>query len=152
MVIGINSTKDAIFIAETSGVGVAFEVEKITRLQFELSGSSDLADLLKNLKTLLAALRDQECDTVAILCCSAGQYGSSLEAVKAEAVVQLAAHECGFTVVGIKPQSLKSALGCEKGEQWQAKSKELFNGEGTHKYWTQGANGAAAAAYKGANK
>ena len=151
MVIGINSTKDAVFIAETSGNGDTFNVEKIARLQFELSGASDLADLLKTLKTLLASLRDQESETIAVLCCSAGQYGSSIEAVKAEAVVQLAAHECGFTVVAVKPQSLKSALGCDKGEQWQAKSKELFNGDGTHKYWSQGANGAAAAAFKAAN-
>ena len=150
MVIGINSTKDAIFIAETSGAGEAFDVKKITRLQFELSGASDLVDLLKTLKTLLANLRDQECETAAILCCSSGQYGSSIEAVKAEAVVQLAAHECGFTVAAVKPQSLKSALDCEKGEQWQAKSKELLNADGIHKYWSQGANGAAAAAYKAA--
>lgn len=152
MVIGINSTKDAIFIAETLGAGNTFEVQKITKLQFELGGATDLADLLKNLKTLLASLRDQECTTLAILCCSSGQYGSSIEAVKAEAVVQLAAHECGFTLVDVKPQSLKSALGCENGEKWQAKSKEMFNAEGAHKHWSQGANGAAAAAFKAAKK
>ena len=68
--------------------------------------------------------------------------------MKAEGVVQLAAHEHGFTIVSVKPQGLKSALGCGSGEQWQAKSKELFNADGDHKYWSQGANGAAAAAYK----
>ena len=89
MVIGINSTKDAIFIAETSGDGGTFQVEKVTRLQFEIPGAADVADLLKNLKTLLASLRDPERETVAILCCSSGQYGSSIEAVKAEAVVHI---------------------------------------------------------------
>ena len=151
MIIGINSTKDAIFIAETSGAADEFEVQKITRLQFELNSASDLVDLLKNLKTLLAALHDEDCEMCAILCCSSGQYGSSLEAVKAEALVQLGAHDCGFTVVAVKPQSLKTALGCENGEKWQTKAKEMFNGNGAHKHWSQGANGAAAAAFKAAN-
>lgn len=150
MIIGINSTKDAVFIAETLGDGDAFEVQKVTRLQFKLSAASDLADLLKNLKTLLAALRSEDCQTCAILCCSSGQYGSSLEAVKAEAIVQLAANECGFRLVDVKPQSLKSALGCDNGEKWQAKSKDMFNADGAHKHWTQGANGAASAAFKAA--
>ena len=148
MLIGINATKEAIYIAETCGAGETFGVEKITKVQFVLNDASDLADLFQTIKTLLAAYRDQQCDTIAILSCCAGRYPSSIEAVKAEAVIQLAGHEQEFTIVPVKPQSLKSVLGCGQGEQWQAKSKELFNADGAHKYWSQGANGAAAAAYK----
>jgi Holliday junction resolvasome RuvABC endonuclease subunit len=151
VVIGINSTQDAIYIAETSGSDEAFAVDKITRLQYELSEAAHISDLLKNLKAILAALRTQQPDTIALLCCSSGKFGSSIEAIKAEAIVQLAAHECGFTVIEVKPQSLKSALGCAKDEKWQGKSKELFNPDGLHQYWSQGANGSAAAAYKAAS-
>ena len=148
MLVGVNATKDAIFIAETGDDDCQFVVTKITRLQFQIATSEDLAELLKNLKTLLGSLVDDEPGTIALLCCSSGQYGSSVEAVKAEAMAQLAAHEMNISVTPVKPQSLKSALGCAATEKWQARSKELLNPDGQHKHWSEGANGAAAAAYK----
>lgn len=150
MIIGINTTKDAVFIAETVNAREDFEVKNVTRLQFALDDTDAVADLLKNLKTILASLKSDETSVVAILCCCSGQYGSSIEAVKAEAIAQLAGHDVGLDVVSIKPQSLKAALGCEVGEKWQMRSKQLFNSAGLHKYWTQGADGAAAAAFKAA--
>jgi hypothetical protein len=149
MLVGVNATKDAIFIAETCDDDGEFTISKITRLQFQLASAEDLHELLKNLKTLFASfVGDAEPGTIALLCCPSGQYGSSVEAVKAEAMAQLAAHEMGISVIPIKPQSLKSALGCAATEKWQARSKELLNPQGQHKHWSNGANGAAAAAYK----
>jgi hypothetical protein len=147
MIIGINATKDAVYIAETSGDAATFQLEKITRFRIELASASDLAELLKNLKTLFSSVGDDKAD-IAVLCCSSGRYGSSVEAVKAEAIAQLAAHDTGLNVVPIKPQSLKSALGCAAGQTWQARSKEPMNATAIHKHWADGANGAAAAAYK----
>lgn len=74
-----------------------------------------VAELLKNLKTILACFKNGEKTIVAILCCSSGPYGSSVDAVKAEAVAQLAAHDVGLEVVSIRPQSLKTALECVLG-------------------------------------
>jgi len=150
MILGVNTTKDAVFVAETFNDRDEFEVRKITRLRFVLSDAEAIAELLKNLKTILACFKNGEKTVVAILCCSSGQYGSSVEAVKAEAVAQLAAHDVGFEVISIKPQSLKKALECASGQKWQARAKELFNSDGLHKYWTQGADGAAAAAFRAA--
>jgi hypothetical protein len=147
MIVGINATKEAVFIAETTGNRENFTIAKITRLQFGLACVQDMAELLRNLKILLAALAP-EMPTVALLCCSSGQYGSSLEAIKAETLAQLAAHECGYEVMEVKPQSLKSTLNCAKAEKWQSKAKDMFNSAGNHKHWAQGANGAVSAAYK----
>ncbi|HMP82821.1 MAG TPA: hypothetical protein PKA41_08990 [Verrucomicrobiota bacterium] len=55
MIIGINTTKNAAFIAETSDEKNQFEVQKVTRLQYELSGALELEDLYKTLKTILVA-------------------------------------------------------------------------------------------------
>ena len=138
-------------MAETLNGRDEFEVRKITRLQFALNDAQAVAELLKNLKTILACFKNGEKTVVAILCCSSGQYGSSVDAVKAEAIAQLAAHDVGLEVVSIRPQSLKAALECAASQKWQARSKELFNPSGLHKYWTQGADGAAAAAFKAAS-
>src|SRR2546429_6174922 len=110
MIIGINTTKDAVFVAETFNGSDEFEVRKITRLQFVLNDAQAVAELLKNLKTILACFKNGEKTVVAILCCSSRQYGSSVDAVKAEAVAQLAAHDVGLEVASIRRQSLKAAL------------------------------------------
>lgn len=143
-IIGINSTKDAIFVAETLNADGHFQVTKVLRVQFEIQQASDLYDLLQNFSTILS----RDVISVAILKCSGGQYGASVEAIKAEAIVELTAHQKGLPISMITPQSLKKALACGSGEKWQDKSKLMFNSEGEHKYWAQGANGAVCAAYK----
>lgn len=148
MIIGINTTKDAIFVAETRIQNDQFEVSKIHRLQFELIKAGDLSHLLQSITTVLSQKAGSPARTIAILKCSGGQHGSSVEAIKAEAIVQLAADQNNLSVVLVAPQSLKKILECGSGQKWQKKSKLMFNPAGEFKYWTQGANGAVCAAYK----
>ncbi len=148
MNIGVNATKDAVFFAETHGCGQQFVVASIRRIKFQLQAANDLNDLLHNISTVLDHDVQDAPVSVAILKCSGGQYGSSVEAIKAEAIAELAAVQKGLTVTGVAPQSLKKALGCIAGQKWQDRSKQIFNVDGQHSYWAQGANGAVAAAFK----
>lgn len=147
MIFGVNATKEAIFIVETHGTGQQFSVAKVRRIRFQLEKSADLADLLQNISTVFDHDFSSEV-AVAVLKCSGGQYGSSVEAIKAEAITELAAVQKALRVTEIAPQSLKKALGCAAGEKWQERAKQLFNASGEHSYWSQGANGAASAAFK----
>ena len=84
---------------------------------------------------------------MAILRRSGGRFGSSVGAIKAEAVTELAAFQKGLPVVGVAPQSLKKALGCAKGVKWRAMAKLKFNKNDQHKHWAQGVDGAVSVAY-----
>jgi Holliday junction resolvasome RuvABC endonuclease subunit len=148
MIIGINATKDAIFVAETRNADGQFLVSRVLRVQFEIQQAGDLSDLLQNISTILNRDAGSTVSSVAILRCSGGQFGASVEAIKAEAIVELSAHQKGLPISMVAPQSLKKALVCGSGEKWQDKSKLMFNSDGQHKYWSQGANGAVCAAYK----
>jgi len=86
--------------------------------------------------------------TLALLGSSSGRFKSSLEAIKAEAITELAAAESALPIVKVTAASLKKALGCATGQKWQARAGERFNGTGRHKNWSQGAAGAVAAALK----
>ena len=79
---------------------------------------------------------------------SSGRFKSSIEAIKGEAITELAAAESGLLVVRVTAASLKKVLGCAPGQKWQARAEERFNPAGRHKNWSQGAAGAAAAALK----
>ena len=92
--------------------------------------------------------RQSRRSTIALLASSSGRFKSSVEAIKAEAITELAAAKSGLTVVRVTAASLKQALGCATGQKWQARAAELFNPTGRHKNWSQGAAGAAAAALK----
>jgi hypothetical protein len=151
MIIGINCTKNEVALAQTSDTRKDFNVFDIKRYEFALKGAGDCADLHANLKTLLAAIAKKGKCRAVILSCSTGSHGSSLEAIKAEAIVELVCHVLQINVTHVKPQSLKSALGCSSKEKWQAKSKELFNRDGKFKYFNKGSDGAVAAAYKDAS-
>ena len=148
MILGVNATKEAIFVAETEGVGEDFVASTVRRIQFRIERANDLADLLQSVSTILHRGPDSTVLTIAILKCSDGPYGSSVEAIKAETIVELAAIQKGLSIVGVAPQSLKKALGCATGVKWQERAKQLFNATGQHSYWSQGANGAVSAAFK----
>ena len=150
MIFGVNATKDAIFIAETHVAGQQFSVAKVRRIKFQIGKPSDLADLLQNISTVFDHDSQSSEVAVAILKCSGGQYGSSIEAIKAEAVAEVAAVQKALPVTEVAPQSLKKALGCAAGEKWQERSKQLFNANGKHRHWSQGANGAVSVAFKAA--
>lgn len=150
MILGINATKEAIFVAETHGAGQQFSVAKIQRIKFQIGKATDLADLLSNIATLLNRHTSDSGVSASVLKCFGGQYGSSVEAIKAEAISELAAVQNGLSVKEVTPQSLKKALNCIAGEKWQECVKRMFNSDNRHNYWSQGANGAVAAAFKAA--
>jgi hypothetical protein len=90
--------------------------------------------------------------TIALLGSSSGRFESSVEAIKAEAITELAAAESGLPVVRVTAASLKKALGCATSEKWHARAQERFNPAGRQKNWSHGAAGAAAAALKVAER
>ena len=90
--------------------------------------------------------------TIALLGSSSGRYKSSVEAIKAEAITELAAAERGLPVARVTAASLKKVLGCATGQKWQARAEERFNPTGRYKHWSHGAAGAAAAALKVASE
>ena len=86
--------------------------------------------------------------TIALLKCSSGRFGSCLEAIKGEAITELAAFQKGLRVIKVAPQSLKRALGCAADQKWRDRAAELFNPDGNRRNWSKGAVGAVAVAFK----
>jgi hypothetical protein len=68
--------------------------------------------LLQTLITLFDRRGKGAGSLIALLKCSSGRFGSCLEAIKGERMVELAASQRGLRVVKIAPQSLKKTLGC----------------------------------------
>jgi hypothetical protein len=148
MIIGLNTTKKAVFIAETHGAGKTFVVDKVRRVEFQFRQAGDLAELLQNLSTILGRHAKRAGCSIALLKCSGGRFSSGLESIKSEAVAELAAFQTGLPIYGVAPQSLKKALGCATGQKWRERAKQLFNKKGVHDPWPKGLDGAIAAAYK----
>jgi Holliday junction resolvasome RuvABC endonuclease subunit len=140
----VNATKGAVFLVQTERNGGEFVVKEELRIQHAFSSAADLLELMKSLMTTFELLQPE--DRVAILKCSGGQYGSSVQAIKAETIAELAAVQKDVEVIEIAPQSLKKALGCG-GDHWRKAAHEMFNKDGKHKYWKQGMDGAFCAAY-----
>ena len=80
--------------------------------------------------------------------CSSGRFGSCFEAIKGEAITELAAFQKGLRIVKVAPQSLKKTLGCVVEQKWRDRAAELFNPDGKRRNWSKGAAGAVAAAFK----
>ena len=148
MIFGVNTTKKAVFIAETHGTGKTFAVDRVRRVSFQLRQASDLADLLNNLSAILGHKAKRANRSVAILKCSGGRFSSALEAIKAEAVAELAAFQNRLPVIEVRPQSLKKALGCATDQKWRDRATQMFNKNDAHEFWTKGLDGAISAAYK----
>jgi hypothetical protein len=148
MIFGVSPTKDAVVIAHTSGSGETFAIKSITAIHFQTGSGGDLTALLHRLVGIFDRDGKSRRSTIALLGSSSGRFKSSVEAIKAEAVAELAAAQSGLPVVRVTAASLKQALGCATGQKWQARAVELFNPTGRHKNWPHGASGAAAAALK----
>ncbi len=146
MILGISTTKSAIIIAETKGAGDKFVIKSIRPIPFQVCSGDDLTELLQSLVTLFD--RKGVGSVIALLKCSSGRFGSCLEAIKGEAMVELAAAQRGLRVVKVAPQSLKKALGCKTDQKWRDRAAELFNPKGKLKNWSKGAAGAVAVAFK----
>jgi len=148
MIFGVNPTKDAVVIAQTTGSGETFAITSITSIEFQACSGDDLRELLQRLVVLFGRGGTSARSTIALLASSSGRFKASVEAIKAEAVTELAAAESSIPVVKVTAASLKKVLGCATGQKWQARAGERFNPTGRHKNWSQGAAGAAAAALK----
>jgi hypothetical protein len=148
MILGINATKSSVVIAETKGAGDKFALMTIRPILFQIGCGDDLAELLRTLGALFDRKSNGAGLIIALLKCSSGRFGSCLEAIKSEAMIELAAFQHGLRVVKVAPQSLKKALGGAADQKWRDRAAELFNPHGKHRNWSEGAAGAVAVAYK----
>ena len=148
MIFGVAATKTAVVIAETKGTGEKFAITAIKPVPFEVQSGDNLAELLQSLTSLFDRSGRGASPTIALLKCSSGRFGSCLEAIKGEAITELAAFQKGLRVVKVAPQSLKKTLGCAAEQKWRDRAAELFNPDSKHRNWSKGAAGAVAVAFK----
>jgi ethanolamine utilization protein EutA (predicted chaperonin) len=148
MIFGVSSTKNAVVIARATGSGETFSITSIRAIEFRARSGNDLKELLQRLVVIFHRGGKRRRSTIALLASSSGRFKSSVEAIKAEAITELAAAESGLPVVRVTAASLKKALGCATGQKWQACAGERFNPTGRLKNWSNGAAGAGAAALK----
>jgi hypothetical protein len=147
MIFGVSPTRNAVVIAQATGSSETFSIRTIRTIEFQARSGSDLKELLERLVAIFDGGKRRR-STVALLGSSSGRFKSSVEAIKAEAMAELAAAQSGLPVVRVRAASLKKVLGCASGEKWQACAGARFNPKGRHKNWSQGAAGAGAAALK----
>ena len=148
MIFGVNPTKDAVVIALATGSGQTFVIKSIRSLRFQARSGDGLNELLQRLVVIFDLSGTSRRSTIALLGSSSGRFKSSVEAIKGEAITELAAAKSGIPVVRVTAASLKKALGCAPGQKWQARAEERFNLGSSRKNWSPGAVGAAAAAFK----
>ena len=147
MIFGVSPTKNAVVIAQATGSRGTFSIQSIRAIEFGARSGGELQELQQRLVVIFK--RDgKRRSTMALLASSSGRFKSAVDAIKAEAIAELAAAECGLPVVKVTAASLKKVLGCATGEKWQACAGERFNPTGRHKNWSPGAAGAVAAALK----
>ena len=129
-------------------MGDKFVVTAIRPVSFQVRSGDDLAELLQSLIAVFDRKGKGAGSVIALLKCSSGRFGSCLEAIKGEAMVELAAAQRGLRVVKVAPQSLKKTLGCATDQKWRDRAAELFNPDGKRRNWSKGAAGAVAVAFK----
>ena len=122
MIFGVSATKDAVVIAQTTGSGETFAIKSITSIEFQTRSGDDLRELLQRLVVLFDRGGKSARSTIALLASSSGRFKASVEAIKAEAVTELAAAERGIPVVKVTAASLKKVLGCATGQKWQTRA------------------------------
>ncbi len=148
MLFGVNATRSAVVVAGTKGAGDKFHITTIRPIPFQVRSGDDLAVLLQSLIALFDRKGRGAGTSIALLKCSSGRFGSCLEAIKGEAMVELAAAQRGLPVVKVAPQSLKKTLGCATDQKWRDRAAERFNPDGKLRHWSKGAAGAVAVAFK----
>ena len=148
MILGISTTKSAVIVTETKGAGHKFVITAIRPIPFQVRSGDDLTELLQSLITLFDRKGGGAVSVIALLKCSSGRFGSCLEAIKGEAMVELAAVQRGLRVVKVAPQSLKKSLGCAADQKWRDRAAQLFNPDNKRQNWSKGAAGAVAVAFK----
>jgi len=148
MILGVSTTKSAVIIAETEGHGALFAVIAIRPIPFRVESGNDLVELLQSLTPIFARHCKRPNFVIALLKCSSGRFGSCLEAIKAEAVIEIAASQNSVDLFKVAPQSLKKALTCASDQKWRDRAAELFNSEDQHDKWSKGHAGAVSVAFK----
>lgn len=148
MTLGISTTKSAVIVAPTRGAGGKFVIAALRLLPFQVRTGNDLTELQQRLLALFDHPGKPCGPVIALLQCSSGRFGSCLAAIKAEAMVELAAAACGLRVVKVAPQSLKKALGGTPDQKWRDRAAARFNPAGKLRNWSPGAAGAVAVAFK----
>src|SRR5688572_15644936 len=129
MIFGVSPTKNAVVIAQTTGSRGTFSIQSIKAIAFGARSGGELQELLQRLVVIFEGDGKRR-STIALLASSSGRFKSAVEAIKAEAITELAAAECGLPVVKVTAASLKKVLGCATGEKWQACAGERFNPAG----------------------
>jgi hypothetical protein len=147
-IFGVSTTKSAVIIAEAKGAGDKFVITAIRPIPFQVRSGDDLTELLQSLISIFDRKGKGAGSVIALLKCSSGRFGSCLEAIKGEAMIELAAAQRGLRVVKVAPQSLKKTLGCATDQKWRDRAGELFNPDGKQRNWSKGAAGAVAVAFK----
>ena len=148
MIFGVSTTKSAVVIAECRGVGTKFVITVIRPVPFQVRSGEDLIELQKTLSAIFDRKGKGSVSLIALLKCSSGRFGSCLEAIKGEAMVELAAAQGGHRLTKVPPQSLKKSLGCATDQKWRDRAGELFNPDGKRPNWSKGAAGAVSVAFK----
>jgi hypothetical protein len=148
MILGISTTKTAVIIAMTRGTAKKFVITRLRPIPFQVHSGTDLIELLQQLTELFAGRGRGALPVIALLKCASGRFGSCLEAIKGEAMIELAAVQRGCHLIKVAPQSLKKTLGCATDQKWRDRAAELFNPGGKQRNWSKGAAGAVAVAFK----
>ena len=151
--VGFNVVKDHIFYAVAEFGMPKFDLQKVDKVPYSMESGDQMALAFDSIKALLKHLQNTHPDaTYSFLASSAGQYGSSVETIKAEGILQLAARHIGIDLKKITPQSLPKRLGIDKGVKWKPYLAETYNAEKKWKQFGSGGDGAVAAAIGGALK
>lgn len=142
-VVGLNPLKGCVYYSEAEGP--PFAILDRNRIMFDGDAPAGLVTLAEALKAFFEAARDHGIDKVTI--CDRSTYSSSAEAIKGQAIVEVVACQLGCEVSVVSPQRLKKVLG--GNGKWQDLAAEKLNPAKSEQYWSQGMNGAFAAAFAG---
>jgi hypothetical protein len=115
----VNPNKDAVVIVQATGSAETFAIKSIKSIRFQARSGDGLNELLQRLVGIFDLSGTRRHSTIAHLGSSSGRFKSSVEAIKAEAITELAAAKSSLPVVRVTAASLKNALDCSAGQKWQ---------------------------------
>jgi hypothetical protein len=130
------------------GGGRQICISAIHPIPFQVRSGDDLAELLRTLTARFDRKGKGAASVIALLKCSSGRLDSCLEAIKGEAMVELAAVQRDLCVVKVVPRSLKKSLGWASEQKWRDRAADLFNPGNKRTNWSKGVAGAVAVAFK----
>lgn len=146
VLLGAHATSRALFL-----VGVEVAPSKFgapRRLLFDSDQEGWQLVLFDEIKTTLLDFAGEEVSRVALLSVSSGQYGASVETIKAEGILELVCLQRGIAVTHVTPQRAARFFNqhAAKGD-WRKVARSKVDPASQLEYWTAGVGPAAAAAY-----